>query len=891
MTGNELLERVRPVEHRLANGLKLLIRVERASPVAAVVTHVRAGYFDEPDHLVGVSHVLEHMYFKGTTRRGAGDMARETRAAGGYLNAGTIYDRTSYYTVLPSASLDLALDIQADALIHSTIDEEELRKELVVIIEEVKRKLDNPSALSTEKLFETLFDVHPMRRWRMGTEETLAQLTRADVVGYYREMYRAGNILLVVSGDVDPDRVMERAESLYSDVPSGAPERPGRGEPERDGPRLREMSGDIGHTYAAMGWRTPDALHADTPALDAVGMILGQGRSSRLYRGVRERGLASSIDAYHYTPTEVGVFGVGLECAPASTAEALGASWAEVARVRTTDVDAEELERVRTLLQARLLRRLETAEGQANLLAEWEALGDWRAAGEYLDRISALEPADLRAAAARYLAPERVALHVYRPSGTPALGWRATDVVTALDARAPASPLPALPSRAAGAPDRAAGPLIVIPGRADDGVVQHPLGRGRLIMKRRSHAPLVSMAICRQGGVVHEDHATAGISGLLMRTSLKGTSTRTAEAIAVESEQLGGSIGVAAGPDLLSWSLTVPSDHLADGLELLGDVALRPVFPDDAVARERAMVLADLDRLRDDMYRFPLRLLLKAAFGDHPYGHGPDDLERALPGVDADQIRRWYEDQLDPPWIFVVGDADPDRVIETLETRLGGALEGLTSGPDGSPRPARPPRRAGPEWPREGRVQEVHREKAQTALALAFPGPPRAHPDRVTLEILSAAVSGLGNRLFEELRSKRSLAYTVAAYPLTRRDAGAFVGYIATSVERAEEARTGLLHELARIRDEPPSEEELERARRYAIGAWQIRTQTNGAQLSDLAAAFMIGEGLDEITEFEARVNAVRRDDVRAAARHWFDEARLVEGVVRGSAAAKGPAD
>jgi zinc protease len=888
MNGNELLERVHPIEHHLANGLKLLVRVERAAPVAAVVTHVRAGYFDEPDDLVGISHVLEHMYFKGTGRRGVGEIARETKAAGGYLNAGTIYDRTSYYTVLPSAAVDLGLDIQADALIHSTIDDAELRKELVVIIEEVKRKLDNPSALATEKLFETLFDVHPMRRWRMGTEESLAALSRDDVVGYYRRMYRAENILLVVSGDIDPDRIIERVESLYADVPPGGADRPARDEPERWGPRLREMSGDIGHTYAEMGWRTPEALHPDTPALDAVGMILGQGRASRLYRGVRERGLASSIDAYNYTPTEVGVFGIGLECAPDAAGDAMAAAWAELGRLREIDVGRDELDRVRTLLQARLLRRLETAEGQANLLAEWEALGDWRRAGEYLDRIRALDPSDLRVVVDRYLDRDRVALLVYRPDTAPALGWGERDAVEFLDARAPTTPASETPSGRPTAPAPASKRLIAGPARAEDGVLQYPLGGGRLVVKRRAHAPLVSMAIGRRGGVVRESPMTAGISALVMRTSLKGTTTRSAEEIAMQSERLGGSIGAAARPDLLSWSLTVPSASFGDGLELLGDVALRPVFPEAAVATEKAMVLADLDRLRDDMYRYPLRLLLKAAFGDHPYGHSADDLERALPALGADALRRWHDRELEEPWIFVVGDVEPERVIDLVHSRLGGPLEALAVGAVDAN--ARPPR-AAPDWPPGGQRDEVRRDRAQTALALGFPGPMRAHPDRLPLELLSSAVSGLGNRLFEELRSRRSLAYSVAAYPLSRRDAGAFIGYIATSPDRAEEARSALLRELARLRDEPPSEDELERARRYTIGSWHIRTQTNAAQLSDLAAALMIGEGLAEITEFEARTRAIRRDDVLAAARRWFDETRVVEGVVRGSLSASAATD
>jgi zinc protease len=134
----------------LSNGLTVLIRRTESAPVAAVVTYVKAGYFDEPDDVVGIAHVLEHMFFKGTERRGVGEIAKETKASGGYLNAHTIYDHTSYYAVLPSAGFARGLEIQADAYANSVIDAEELRKELEVIIQEAKRKADNPSALATE---------------------------------------------------------------------------------------------------------------------------------------------------------------------------------------------------------------------------------------------------------------------------------------------------------------------------------------------------------------------------------------------------------------------------------------------------------------------------------------------------------------------------------------------------------------------------------------------------------------------------------------------------------------------------------------------------------------------------------------------------------------------
>src|SRR3989337_614292 len=153
----------------LPNGLTLLVQPDHSAPVVSVVTHVKAGFFDEPDRWTGISHVLEHMFFKGTARRGVGAIARETKAAGGYLNAGTGYDHTSYFTVLPASGLAAALDIQSDALRNSIIDQGELARELLVIIQEAKRKRDTPAAVAHETLHELMFDRHRMRRWRIGT--------------------------------------------------------------------------------------------------------------------------------------------------------------------------------------------------------------------------------------------------------------------------------------------------------------------------------------------------------------------------------------------------------------------------------------------------------------------------------------------------------------------------------------------------------------------------------------------------------------------------------------------------------------------------------------------------------------------------------------------------
>jgi zinc protease len=419
MTTSDLTTALDPATVRrttLSNGLRVLVRRDASAPVVAIVTYVSAGYFDETDDVIGIAHVLEHMYFKGTPSRGVGEIARQTKAVGGYLNAATIYDHTSYYTVLPSSSFAAGLDVQFDAYANSLIDADELARELEVIIQEAKRKADNPGAVATETLFELLHDKHRIRRWRIGREPGLRALTRDAMLRFYRNFYHPGNTVLVVVGDVDPDEAMAEIVERYGALPPGTPARiPG---PTEEGAaifRHREWSGDIGQTQIAFGWRTPPTLDDATPGLDLLAMILGTGRASRLYRAVRERKLATSVSAYDYTPTSIGVFVIHAESPAERAAEAARAIWAQVRDIREHGVDAGELTRAKRVYEARWVRRLEDMEGQANYLAEWEALGDWTLGDDYLRRALAVTTEEIGALARRFLDPDRAGVIVYRP--------------------------------------------------------------------------------------------------------------------------------------------------------------------------------------------------------------------------------------------------------------------------------------------------------------------------------------------------------------------------------------------------------------------------------------------------------------------------------------------
>src|SRR5436190_19008516 len=187
----------------LKNGLTLIVREQEAVPLTSITTYVKAGYFDEDDRISGISHVIEHMFFKGTSKRPVGEIARQTQALGGYLNAYTYYDRTVYHTEVPAENMKKALEIQADALLNSSYDANELKKEIEVVLQENNRKLDNPPAVASEKLYAAAFQNHRMKRWRIGTPAGLRALTRDDIDAYVQTYYRPSNIILSIVGRID----------------------------------------------------------------------------------------------------------------------------------------------------------------------------------------------------------------------------------------------------------------------------------------------------------------------------------------------------------------------------------------------------------------------------------------------------------------------------------------------------------------------------------------------------------------------------------------------------------------------------------------------------------------------------------------------------------------
>jgi zinc protease len=852
----------------LPNGLTLLVQPDHSAPVVAVVTHVKAGFFDEPDRWTGISHVLEHMFFKGTQRRGVGAIARETKAAGGYLNAGTGYDHTSYFTVLPASGLDAALDIQSDALRNSIIDPGELARELQVIIQEAKRKRDTPGAVAQETLHEVMFDRHRIRRWRIGHEDHLARLTRDDVLGYYHSRYVPERTIVAITGDVNVENALELARAKYADwAPQPGAEDPSPEESARHEVRARTLRGDVAQAELVLGWRTVPALHQDAPALDLAAVVLGSGRGSLLYQALRDSGIVTSVSAHNYSPTELGVFSIGADLSPENVPLAVERMAECVARLTLVGPTPDELDRARTLLTARWARRLEPMEGKASALASAEALEHV----SFLDReYAALVSVDretVRQAAARYLLPDSVAGVVYLPETEGEdLGPELLARSFAVTALSTSTARPAQTVRISSASLRAGGTW-----EAD---VRHTALQGvDLLVRRKTGVPLVTLGLYVPR-LEFEPPERAGLAALMVRSSVRGAGDLDAAGLAFAFERLGGTLSPTAASDWLGFGTTVLTEHLAEAAALLDQVCTAPRFAEADINTERDLMKIEAEQVADDMFRYPFQLGFAGAFRDRTYGLPVAGLPETLPGISAAEVRAWHARAMlgIRPVVLAVGDIDPEEASATLagifqEYRPG--TQGRPTSPGGGPN--------------AGEMRVVSREKAQTALAMIFPGPARAGSQRHAAEVWAAVASGLGGRLFEALRDRRSLAYTVLASSWQRGRAGALVTYIATSPEREEEARAAMLQELEVFRTTPVDEVELSQAIHYLAGQAEVGRQSAGALAGEMLEAWLIGEGLSDLEDPAAAFRAITREDVLQVAQINLHPGQRAEGVVRGT--------
>ena len=391
----------------LSSGLTVYVKEVHETPIVAVYFWARTGSVNEPAELNGIAHFFEHMFFKGTEKRGVGEMDRAIKALGGYNNAFTGMEYTAYYVVVPSEHFATAFDILYDAMAHSVFDADEIEKERQVVIEEIHRRDDSPEERLSTVFLNEIFAGTPYARPVLGTVETLHRIDREAFVRTLHDFYVPDNVTVVVAGDVAADAVLAQIEQATEDwrrdpsVPdrfasvSFAPQREIR-------TKIVEM--DVHQIYWMMGFPNRGRLDLkDMYVLDVASTILGGGRSSRLYqRLVEQEGLVTSVSAWVWALTRAGIFGVDAQFPPEHHERVEKIVFEEVARLKHEGVRPEELERAKTMLITGFAYGNETDADIGETLGQYATIATVEEALTYPDRVRAVTGEDIRRALERH---------------------------------------------------------------------------------------------------------------------------------------------------------------------------------------------------------------------------------------------------------------------------------------------------------------------------------------------------------------------------------------------------------------------------------------------------------------------------------------------------------
>ncbi|MBX5482634.1 MAG: insulinase family protein [Myxococcaceae bacterium] len=861
--------------YRLDNGLTVLFEEQHAAKVAAFQVWVRAGSADERPDQAGLAHLHEHMLFKGTATRGPGEIARTVESHGGEINAWTSFDQTVYHIVIASPFARTGLEILGDSVRNPAFDAQELAREIEVVCEEIKRSQDTPSRRSSRELFSTAYRVHPYQRPVIGWEETVRGFTREKMLEFYRRHYTPSNMVLSIVGDLREAEVREWVEAIFG----GDWGRPYEGavvrarEPTLEGRRVHLKEDEAKEAWLNLAFSVPDVLHEDTPALDVLAMIVGQGESSRLSLEVKRKlQLANAVHAWSYTPKDPGLFAVSLTLPPEKLAQALEASARILAEARAAPVSQGELRTVQALIEAENVYQRETVQGLARKLGFYEASGGGlEREARYYEQVAALTVDQLREVAERYLRFDRAIVTGLLPKGT---SFTAADVESALDralSGAQASSGVRAPRPKAPAPMQVTAPLS--PKTAEGEVIVEKLpGGATLLIREESAVPLFAMRAVFLGGLRYERSSDNGVSTLLARTITRGTPTRDAEEIAHLIDDLAGSLTASSGRNSVTLRAEFLSRHFHRGFELFTDVLLHPLFAEAEVAREKALLLQDILTRVDKPSGLAFDLFARTLYRQHPYRLPLLGERETVEKLGPEALRTYHRRYMDPTQMVlaVVGDVRASEVIALAKEAFGNRPAPEVTKPEVAPELP----------PSEPRVTRHALARAQSHLVLGFRAATVMDPWRRALEVMSTVLSGQGGRLFVELRDKRSMAYSVSSFSVEGVDPGYFGVYMGTSPEKVDAAVAGIRTELARLRDERISDDELLRAKRHLVGAHEIGLQRNGARAGLIALEYLYGLGADALERYASEVFAVTARDVQEVAQRVIDFDREALAIV-----------
>ena len=885
-------------ETRLANGLTILSKESHAAPVVYFSVWYRVGSRNELSGQTGLSHILEHMMFKGTKELPPGAITHLFLGNGGQINASTSSDRTEYHELIAADRLELAIRVEADRMENSAFDPTELKHEMTVVRSELEGDNNDPDYDLYTNIFQpAAFTVHPYHWPTIGwkTDVEAVADNRDAIYNYYKQHYMPNNAFVVMVGDFDTKKAVELCSKYFGKYkPGKLDQHVITPEPEQRGERRVKLRRPGTSAQVLLGYHVPGVGTKEHYALDVLSTILSAGRSGRMYRALVETGIADGADASNPDYKDPYVFTFSASVRNGVTTDAAEKALKdEIAKIQTTPVTDEEIKRAISQIEASFIFRNDSVTAQASQIGTYEIMTGYGYMDTYLDKVKQVTASDIQAVAKKYFVEDNQTVATFDPlpipEGTalpgptgeknfgaapPVTDPKQKAVLAALDKKFNSGAKTTTASNSAK-------PVRVV------------LDNGMVVIVEENHSnPTVSMSGRLLAGSMLEPDGKWGISSITAGMLNRGTTTKSALDLALSLESVGAQTSFGAGTEEGSFGAGCLAKDFGLTLTTLADEMRNPAFPAEELEKLRAQSLSGLERAKQDTGGTGgAGAIASIAFADaifpkgHPYWSPTiDSQETSLKAMTRDDIVAFHQAYYRPDTaiLVIVGDVKADDAIAAVKASFGDWAKPATAAPTLTIPDVTDPIIA-------NKPQILSTPGApQTSILWGFPGGlKRTDPDFYAATIMNYIFGGdtFGSRIGRTIRDQSGLAYSVYSYIDSEHGAGPFAAFLGTNPANANKALSLLRSIAVDMQKTGVTADEVEQAKKYLTGSYPLRLETNSGVASQLLVAEDYGLGLDYIQKRASLYNAVTPEQVTAAARKYLHpdkEVLVISGATPG---------
>ena len=853
----------------LSNGLDVILHEDHSLPVAAVNVWYHVGSKDEKPGHTGFAHLFEHLMFEGSKHHNR-SFFDPLQKVGANLNGSTTNDRTNYWENVPSNYLELALWLEADRMgfLLDALDQKRLEIQREVVKNERRQSYENrPYGMAPMLLQPAVFPPpHPYSWTTIGDPADLDAATLDDVKGFFGRFYAPSNASLAVAGDIVTGEVKKLVERYFADIPPGPSiNRVGRMDSELRGQVSLEMRDRVQLPRLYLVWPTGPLFDRDQPPLDVLSIVLGDGKSSRLYRSiVYEKQIARDVEIFHHAQAIAGEFYIQVTASPGHTLEEIESVVRdELGRLGREPPSDKELARAKNRIESHHVRQLERFGGfggRADQLNYYNIFaGDPGVINTDIDRYMAVTEEDVRRVAAAIQDSSHVRLSVL-----PEEPLKPT--ASSIDRSTIPGPS-ATPTFAPPVPTRA---------RLSNGL--------NIVIVEKPGIPMVAFGLLLRGGSVTDPTDRPGLAHMVASVLSEGTPTRSSQQIAQEMEALGAQLHVEATRECVLLFAEALTAHWPVALDILADVARNPTFPPEELERVRKERLTDLRRVSDSPVTIATRASRALLYGPtSSYGHPVTGTEPSVEAITREELVGHYSAHYRPEnaTFIVVGDVTKDNAVSMAETYF---KEWSAHGdlPDAEVADSE----AGPSVPTTIFLADKP-GAAQSVIGAGHITIPRHDPDYHAMNLLNYIFGGqFGARLNMNLREDKGYSYGYTSSIDWFIGPSALLAGGAVQTEVTKQALEETLKEFAEIRgSRPVAPEEFNDAKEGILRGLPSQFETQGQMLQQLTRLVIFDLPDDYFTRFADSLRAVSLEDVNRVAKERLDDSRLKVLVVGDKAA------